>query len=506
MTTAGYTEIERTFDVNPATALPPLHDLPGVTHMEPPVEYHLDALYYDTADLVLAGRRLTLRRRTGGDDAGWHLKLPVGVDERHEMREPLGEHPEQIPEGILILVRAVLRGRTLVPVVRLRTRRTLHRLVGENDQVLAEVCDDEVQADRFVPEPLNQTWREWEVELVHGSRELLDAAQARLASVGVEPSANPSKLARALGDALPPFVTVPAPRPTRKSSAGEVLLKYVHEQVHMIGTQDARVRENDADGVHRMRVATRRLRSALSTYRSLLDTSITGPLRDELRWLAGSLGSARDAEVIRQRLAHRLAHEPAALVVGPVMERIDEHFSEVIRAARSQTLAALDSDRYFQLLDTLDAVLATPPLLSRADKPASTLVPELIRADWKHLRAAVFLAQGTPPGTVRDEALHEARKRAKQLRYAAETATPLRRTRAVRLVAAARQVQDTLGDHQDSAVARDELLRLGMAAYLQGENAFSYGRLHAVEHSGAAATETRFFRTWRDFPKASITK
>ncbi|HSP51277.1 MAG TPA: CYTH domain-containing protein, partial [Cryobacterium sp.] len=253
MTTAGYAEIERTFDVNPATVLPRLHDLPGVTHVEPPVEHHLDALYYDSADLILAGRRLTLRRRTGGDDAGWHLKLPVAVDERREMREPLGDDPDQIPEAILTLVKGVLRGRTLVPVVRLRTRRVLHQLVGENDSVLAEVCDDEVQADRLAPEPLSQTWREWEVELVHGSRDLLDAAQARLASVGVEPSANPSKLARALGDRLPPFVTVPEILPTRKSSAGAVLMGYVQVQVRAIGVQDARVRENDADGVHRMR-------------------------------------------------------------------------------------------------------------------------------------------------------------------------------------------------------------------------------------------------------------
>ena len=506
MTPAGYAEIERTFDVNPATVLPHLHDLPGVTHVEPTVEHHLDALYYDTADLVLAGRRLTLRRRTGGDDAGWHLKLPVAVDERREMREPLGDDPEQIPTAILNLVQAVLRGRTLVPVVRLRTRRVLHRLVGENDVVLAEVCDDEVQADRLAPDPLSQTWREWEVELVAGSRDLLDAAQARLASVGVEPSANPSKLARALGDTLPPFVTVPAARPTRKSSAGDVLLKYVHEQVQAIGTQDPRVRENDADGVHRMRVATRRLRSALSTYRDLVDRSVTGPLRDELRWLAGALGAARDAEVIRLRLTHRLGQEPDGLVIGPLAERIDEHFAGVVRAARDQSLATLDSERYFRLLDTLDAVLATPPLLPRADKPASTVIPELIRADWKRLRAAVFLAQGTPSGALRDEALHEARKRAKQLRYAAETAAPLRRPRAVRLVAAARQVQDTLGDHPDSVVARDELLRLGLAAQLQGENAFSYGRLHAVEQSGAATMEARFFRTWRDFPKASISK
>ncbi|TFC61815.1 CYTH and CHAD domain-containing protein [Cryobacterium sp. TMT2-15-1] len=506
MTTVGFAEIERKYDVNPATVLPLLHDLPGVTHVEEPIEHQLDAVYYDTEDFVLAARHLTLRRRTGGDDAGWHLKLPVSPDERRELRESLGDNPDRIPESLLNLVRVHLRGRQLVPVVHLQNRRILHRLVGENEAVLAEVCDDHVEAERFAPVPLTQTWREWEVELVHGSRDLLDAAQERLSSVGVEPSVNPSKLARALGDKVPEFVTVPAIRPTRKSSAGTVLMAYVQEQVRAIGVQDARVRENDSDGVHRMRVATRRLRSALSTYRDLLDRSVTGPIRGELRWLAGALGAARDAEVIRQRLAHRLAQEPAGLVVGALGERIDTHFADVIRVARRQTLETLDSERYFRLLDTLDAVLTTPPLLTRADKPASTVIPELIRADWKRLRAAVFLAQGTPSGALRDEALHEARKRAKQLRYAAETAAPLRRTRAARLVAAARQVQDTLGDHQDSVVARDVLLRLGMAAYLQGENAFSYGRLHAVEQGGAAAVETHFFRTWRDFPKASISK
>jgi hypothetical protein len=153
MTSEGFAEIERKFDVNPTTPLPPLHDLPGVTHVGPPVEHHLDALYFDTADLTLAGRRITLRRRTGGDDPGWHLKLPVAVDERQEMREPVGEDPDVIPEEILDLVRVYLRGRPLLPVVRLRTLRVVHPLVGRDDTVLAEVCDDSVKSERFGAEP-----------------------------------------------------------------------------------------------------------------------------------------------------------------------------------------------------------------------------------------------------------------------------------------------------------------------------------------------------------------
>jgi CHAD domain-containing protein len=506
MTSEGFAEIERKFDVNPATVLPPLHDLPGVSRVEPPVEQHLDALYYDTADLALASRRITLRRRTGGDDAGWHLKLPVAVDERRELREPLGTDPEAIPEPILNLVRVFLRGRALVPVVRLRTRRVVHSLVGENEVVLAEVCDDEVQADRFAPEPLSQAWREWEVELVHGSRTLLDAAQARLFSVGVEPAASPSKLARALGDRAP-RIAAPAPlRPGRTSSVGTVLLAYLAEQVEAITAQDPRVRLGDADAVHRMRVATRRLRSALSAYRDFLDPDVTVSLRAELRWVAASLGGARDAQVIRRRLTLRLALEPAELTAGPVVQRIDEHFDRVIRAAENEARAALDSDRYFRLLDSLDALLASPPVLPAAQKPARTVIPRLIRTDWKRLRSAVRAARGTAAGAARDAALHEARKRAKQLRYAAETATPLRRPRTIRLVAAARQVQDTLGNHQDSVVARGVLLNLGMQAFVHNENAFTYGRLHAVEESGAADTEVRFFRTWKDFPSASVDK
>ncbi|TFC42582.1 CYTH and CHAD domain-containing protein [Cryobacterium sp. TMT1-21] len=511
MTSDGFAEIERKFDVNAATVLPALHDLPGVTHVEPPVEHDLDALYYDTDDLALANRRMTLRRRTGGDDAGWHLKLPVSVDERREMREPLGSDPAQIPEPILNLVRVFLRGRVLVPVVRLHTRRVVHLLVGKNERVLAEVCDDEVEAERFGTgaggaDAFQQSWREWEVELVNGSRALLDAAQERLSSVGVEPATSPSKLARALGDRAPVLGAPVSFRPTRKSSTRTVLLAYLHEQVEAISAQDARVRENDVEAVHRMRVATRRLRSALATYRDFLDTDVTAPLRVELRWIAGVLGGARDAQVIQQRLAHRLAEEPENLVAGPVVQRVDGHFGTVIRAARGDALAALNSDRYFRLLDSLDALLASPPLLPDAAKRADRVIPTLIRADWKRLRASVRTARLTPAGTARDAALHEARKRAKRLRYAAETAAPLRRRRATRLVAAARQVQDTLGDHQDSVVARGVLLNLGMAAFLHSENAFTYGRLHAVEQTGAAATEARFFRSWADFPSASLKK
>ena len=100
--------------------------------------------------------------------------------------------------------------------------------------------------------------------------------------------------------------------------------------------------------------------------------------------------------------------------------------------------------------------------------------------------------------------LHEVRKRTKRLRYAAETAIPVREKPARELANAARDLQATLGTLQDSIVARDLLLRLAVSAQLRGESGFSYGRLHALEQSRAAASEQAFHRAWKNFDTPSI--
>ncbi len=92
---------------------------------------------------------VTLRRRTGGDDAGWHLKLPQGTDTRTELRRPLGGATETVPTELLEPVRALVRDRQLVPVARVSTRRLQHALMDEDAVVLAQVCDDQVHAERL---------------------------------------------------------------------------------------------------------------------------------------------------------------------------------------------------------------------------------------------------------------------------------------------------------------------------------------------------------------------
>ena len=198
------TETERKYDVDAGFVVPDLAGSGGVDSMGPPDVQHLAATYYDTDDLRLIGSRITLRRRTGGDDAGWHIKLPVGGDTRRELHFPLDLPGHPVPEEIAARVARWSGGAPLRPVARLETRRTVHRLLDQAGQVLAELADDQVAGSR--PDPAGpdnwrqqDAWREVEVELKAGTPEVLDAAAAGLAAAGARPSRSASKLARVLG-------------------------------------------------------------------------------------------------------------------------------------------------------------------------------------------------------------------------------------------------------------------------------------------------------------------
>ncbi len=206
-------EIERKFDVADGFTLPGLA-APGVS-VSPPEVYDLSAVYFDTSDLRLAAVPITLRRRTGGTDAGWHVKLPVNADTRRERHFPLGPEtgaggaaavPSSVPEAVAAVVAEWTGGAPLRPVARLQTRRTVRRLTGPDGKVLAEIADDEVTGSRPDPEDAarwrqTDAWREIEVELVEGGRDLLAQTASRLIAAGARASRSPSKLARVLGTA-----------------------------------------------------------------------------------------------------------------------------------------------------------------------------------------------------------------------------------------------------------------------------------------------------------------
>ena len=508
MATTREDEIERKYDVDASVVFPDLLDVDGVARVEPAVVHELEAVYFDTAGFDLARRRITLRRRTGGDDAGWHLKLPGGEDTRTEVRLPLEDGTDSVPGALLDPVRAVVRDRALAPVARVCTRRREHPLLGDGDVVLATVTDDEVDAERLDGSAHREHWREWEVELSEGPRSVLGDVEDVLVRCGAAPAETGSKLARVLGDVVA-RAAAPAPGTDRRErpdeeAAAQLLLDLLAEQTAQILRLDPAVRDEEPGAVHKLRIAARRLRSALTTYRSLLEAGFADPLREELRWLGQALGRARDAQVLREHLDAVLKDEALELVLGPVRRRIDDTLLAAKRAGGEEAREALDSERYFRLLDALDALAADPPLAPKAYVAARDLVPKLLARDEKKLRKAVRGVDRSEDRGARDLALHEARKKAKRLRYAAESAVPTFGKRAKSYAAKVKKIQKALGVHQDTVVARGTLRELGVQAHLGGENGFTFGRLHALEQWRADRAEQDFQRAWQKLPGTSV--
>jgi inorganic triphosphatase YgiF len=192
-----FVEIEQKFDVDTGFERPSFGGLAGVSAAEP-VLYHLSATYFDTTDGRLAASKITLRRRTGGTDEGWHLKLPAGSGARREVHEPLGSSDQDVPEALAGRVAEVTGGAPLAPIAILNTERTVVTLTGSGDRVVAEVADDTVTARRLpaAGEPLR--WREIEVEVPTADPALQQAAAEVLFQAGARPAGHGSKLARVL--------------------------------------------------------------------------------------------------------------------------------------------------------------------------------------------------------------------------------------------------------------------------------------------------------------------
>lgn len=496
-------EIERKYDIDEPTR-PRLEGLPGVAAVEGPRRLSLNAVYYDTDDLRLARTAVTLRRRTGGHDAGWHLKLPgMDADSRIEVRLPAGS-PKAVPAELADLVLARTRGAPLRPVGRLRTARTEWRLLDGDGEALAEVVSDEVSAETLgdAAEPTRMRWQELEVELVGGARELLDAVEARLGESGARPSDAKSKIGRLLGDRIAGDSR--AGRPSgRTPSGGEVVLGYLTTQVRNIVRYDPSVRRDEPDAVHKMRVAARRARSTLQAFKGLLDSERADRLIGELRWLGTVLADARDAEVQRDELVQRLRALPPELVVGPAISRVDSHFTRLYAEARGQLLEQLRGQRYLDLLDELHASLDESLLTDRAARPAGKVLPRQVGRAQRRVRRAIeryaalsAAADGADAASEADAALHEARKAAKRTRYAAEVCAPIAGKAADRTAKRMQAVQELLGEHQDSVVARGVLRDLGMQAHLDGENAFSYGVLLGQQLERAQRLRAELPRVW----------
>jgi CHAD domain-containing protein len=265
------------------------------------------------------------------------------------------------------------------------------------------------------------------------------------------------------------------------------VLNYATAQRKAIHDNLAAVRDGNPDAVHDMRVAIRRLRSTLRTFRGLWNRPRSEALRGELKWLGTQLGKVRDGQVMSTVLAGAVHREPPELIAGPVAARLQRRLAAETLPAQEDLRDTLESSRVGALLADLDALLLRQP-----NRPRRWVTK---RADRALTRAERLFARAdrTRPEE-RDRALHEARKAYKRGRYAVEVFKPHRKS-ARRLAKRLGRLQDVLGEHHDTVVLRQLLREEGMRAYGAGENAFTYGLLHGRQHEEAN-------RLLRKLPKA----
>ncbi len=468
-------------------ALPDLSDLEGLV-ATPAEPRRYQTVYVDTEDLRLARWNCSLRHREG---EGWTLKFPPTSEGVLVVRDELAFEGEarRVPPQASDLLRAYARGSELRPVVRLRTLRRRVELADAQGAPLGVIVDDEVSV--MDGTRVAARFREVEVEVQpEAPASVLDAIVARLREVGASPTDGTPKYLQALGAraSAPPEVVVPELGP--EASVGEVVRGAIAASVVRLLRHDAGVRlGEDIEDVHQARVATRRMRSDLRTFRDVLDPDWDAALREELGWLGGELGTVRDLDVQLERLRGRVTALPEE--DRPVGERLVAGLAARRDAAREHLLAGMRSERYVALLDRLVAAAREPAVSSNAaSAPAIMTLGAVMERPWEHLKGAL---DGLGDDAA-DADLHVARIRTKRARYAAEAVEAVFGKRARAFAREAATLQGVLGEHQDAVVAQAWLREMATGG---GRRAFVAGELAMLERQAASAARGRWRSVWK---------
>ena len=482
--------VEGTF----APAFPPGRS--EVARTEELPELDLRATYYDTADLRLARSGVTMRCRTGEGGPQWTVKLPLGDGIAEGREELLFEGDDrEVPAAAHDAVRALVRSEALLPVARLRTRRRRWLLRDEDGGELAELVDDRVSVlDRG---RVVERFREIEIEGRGIERDALERIAGVLTGDGVAPADQTPKLFRALG----PRADMPPELPEAELSgphdpAADTVRAAIAAGVRRMILNDPRTRLGEVEPLHQMRVGTRRLRSDLRTFRPLLDRDWAEALRTDLKWLGASLGAVRDLDV---QLA-RLREEGADLAPG--LNALLDDLELRRERAREVLLEDLRSARYADLLDRLVQAAREPRTTGRASRPNREVLPPLAARARRELETAGRAIDDESP----DEELHRVRVLAKRARYAAEAVGPSlgrgSRRRQRRIAKRAADLQDVLGELQDSVVAAETIEEFAKARRHKGPLNLASGRMLERERSRSGQARREFRRAWRRLLRA----
>jgi CHAD domain-containing protein len=243
----------------------------------------------------------------------------------------------------------------------------------------------------------------------------------------------------------------------------------------------------------------------LKTFTPVLDQASARWLREELRWLGGVLGPLRDADVLKNQLEKRLDTLPPSQILGPVRDEIDGHFAEARQKALTAALEALRSDRYLTLLHVLRAVSAAPPTRPKANRAIDKAAPWLLHRELKRVALRVEAAASMADGTERERALHEVRKAAKGMRYAAEAFEPFLGKVATRIAKRFEAIHEQLGAGQDAVVAKALLRELGArAGERPGRNGYTYGLLAGLEERQFNTAASELPELWKSASQTEL--
>jgi CHAD domain-containing protein len=505
-------EEERKYEVAAGFRLPDLSEcVPEGGRLIVRPQTKLRATYYDTPDLRLARAGASLRFRRG-DDEPWTVKLATdapGVRNEISMTGPASTPPQRL----LDLVTIYTRGAALAPVATLITVRQAYQLCDRDDRVAVEVVDDTVS----VPDGRRVAlkFREIEVERKAGRAKLLDRVEVVLRDAGATAGEFTPKYVRALGPAalLPPDWPVTTARLPRRPTVADVVTVALQRDIARIVTHEPLVRlratvGRDDTAVHQMRVGCRRLRSDLRTFAALLEREWSTAVRTELTWLAGALGGARDAEVLRARLRATANLDPLAPLDPASVARIDADLA----VRHEDALAALDKvmcdERYHRLLETLLEAWEHPRLSRHAADSAEVVLPGLVARPYRRLAyggdGVVGAGQLDPDAP--DAVWHAVRVNGKRARYAVDAVASVLGGEASALASALSAVQELLGEHQDAAVAAQTWVAIANSDPDDHALATTAGRLFERERAAVRAARAAFPAAWRAAARRRLTE
>jgi len=483
-------ELELKLLVSADFQLPPLaNGSGGVTTAVEREPQQLSSIYFDSPDLRLLRRGITLRHRVG-DDQGplWTLKLPADQDRslRSELDYPgNGQEP---PSEARELLFGVLNGATLSPVAEIKTRRRRWTLIGSDGADLAELVDDRVSV--LDGNEIRDSFREIEVEAHQIDRRRLKEIAETIRDAGASPDQR-SKASRALEALRGAHTPGIAPRGVSPDEpAGNAVFPALARALDRLLAFDPYARLGEVEGVHQLRVAGRRLRSVLRTFAPLLDEERVTQAHECLRWFGQVLGDVRDLDVLRESV------NSTAGDLSPALTDVESALEERHSSARQRLTEALSSERYAAMVQLLTDLTTDPALLARPGSRSEDELPALARRMWRKMHK--FAAELAPESPETD--FHRARILAKRARYAAETVCEFlgsKLNKRIRVFAEhAEALQNVLGEHQDATFARNTLLEL-RPQFTSGDISFVLGQMVERYDSLARRKRREFFKLWR---------